>query len=121
MRYREATDTELTALRPLSSLTSLVLSHCWWLKGPGLSALAHLTGLRTLSLSSSDISCDGLDAVAALPSLTSLDLNFCWRLSDAGLSLLRPSTVLRHLGIAGTAVRDGGAQVEAPLLPSARA
>jgi len=112
---RVATDAELAGLAPLRDLSSLVASHCWWLKGTGFAALAGLPRLASISLSACDVSAAGLAAVAALPALTALDLNFCWRLCDDDVAALAAATRLASLKLAGSGVGDAGARVVAGL------
>jgi N-acyl-D-aspartate/D-glutamate deacylase/Leucine-rich repeat (LRR) protein len=153
LNHTMTSDKSLASLKGLSNLKRLVLTNTY-VEGPGLAALAdlpieeidlqgapfgdaglrelgHWKALRTLKLSYTNVSDQGLEQIAGLSSLRYLDvsaddigddglarlkpltgltellLNYA-RLTDAGVANLAGLTSLEHLEMARTRLSDAG-------------
>jgi serine/threonine protein kinase/Leucine-rich repeat (LRR) protein len=130
LRVQAVTDADLEKLRPLTSLTELVLAgtqvsddglaylkpltnltrlklHYTRVRGPGLAHLQTLPKLQFLDLDGAPVTDAGAASLAKLKTVTQLSL--CkTETGDAALVHLKGNTNLTHLYLNGTGVTDAG-------------
>jgi hypothetical protein len=102
------TDAHLEHLEGLTNLRSLTLSSTQ-VSGGGLAHLLPLTKLKYLSLAfSRNVQGPGLLYIARFKQLEGLDLRYATNVTDAGLAHLKTLTSLEYLNLYGTGVSDAG-------------
>ena len=82
-------------------LAFLNLSENRKITDSGLEALASLTQLKGLNLSSCDITGPGLTYLSALTQLEHLNLSYCNRIADLGLRMVKSLRSLVYLDLQG--------------------
>jgi len=82
-------------------LAFLNLSENRKITDPGLEALARLTQLKGLNLSSCDITGPGLTFLAGLSHLEHLNLSYCNRIHDPGIRMIKSLRSLVYLDLQG--------------------
>lgn len=101
------TDSSLSALACVTSLTSVRLTACKFITDAGLSFATRLPALQTLDVSWTDVGDDGVSAsLSRCASLTSLNLTGLTNLSDRGVSSLLGLARLERLSLACTPITD---------------
>jgi Leucine-rich repeat (LRR) protein len=100
----DVTASVLAALADVSTLETLILSHCLQLRD--VSALARSVSLRELDLNYSAVSEPGITGLECIPSLTWLSLESCRSITNV-TNLFR-SKSLRRLDVAESSVTDAG-------------
>ena len=107
LRNTSVTSAGLAKLKGSVDLQLLDLKGSEKIGDDGLAKIAHLAGLRTLSLNGTAVTDAGMANVGRLTGLEVLDLDKT-AVGDAGLAKFKSLVVLNELGLNGTKVTDVG-------------